>query len=46
MSLRMQVGYGGSAPVAAPGRGNAMVFTLVGILVAAIIVLAYLVLTK
>ena len=36
-----------SAPaVAAPGKSNALVFTLVGILVAAIVVLAYLVLTK
>jgi hypothetical protein len=36
-----------SAPtIAAPGKSNALVFTLVGILVAAIVVLAYLVLTK
>jgi anti-anti-sigma regulatory factor len=42
MSLRMQ----GAPPVAAPSKGNALVFTLVGILVAAIVVLAYLVLTK
>ena len=36
-----------SAPaLAAPGKSNALVFTLVGILVAAIVVLAYLVLTK
>jgi hypothetical protein len=36
-----------SAPaVDAPGKSNALVFTLVGILVAAIVVLAYLVLTK
>lgn len=35
-----------AAPVAAPGKSNALVFTLVGILVAAIAVLAYLVLTK
>jgi hypothetical protein len=36
-----------SAPaVAAPGKSNALVFALVGILVAAIVVLAYLVLTK
>lgn len=36
-----------SAPaVSAPGKSNALVFTLVGILVAAIVVLAYLVLTK
>ena len=35
-----------TAPVAAPGKSNALVFTLVGILVAAIAVLAYLVLTK
>jgi anti-anti-sigma regulatory factor len=32
--------------VAAPGKSNALVFTLVGVLVAAIVVLAYLVLTK
>jgi biopolymer transport protein ExbB/TolQ len=37
---------GNAAPVAAPGKSNALVFTLVGILVAAIAVLAYLVLTK
>ncbi len=43
MSLRMQ---NAAAPAAAPPKGNALVFTLVGILVAAIIVLAYLVLTK
>jgi len=36
----------GASPVAAPNRGNALVFTLVGVLVAAIAVLAYLVLTK
>jgi anti-anti-sigma regulatory factor len=42
MSLRMQ---STAAPVAAP-RGNGIVFTLVGVLVAAIVVLAYLVLTK
>jgi anti-anti-sigma regulatory factor len=36
-----------SAPaVNAPGKSNALVFTLVGVLVAAIVVLAYLVLTK
>jgi anti-anti-sigma regulatory factor len=36
-----------SAPaVVQPGKSNALVFTLVGILVAAIVVLAYLVLTK
>ncbi|MDB4958373.1 MAG: hypothetical protein JWO36_5942 [Myxococcales bacterium] len=49
-SLRMQqqaLGYAsGSSPVAAPSKSNALVFSLVGILVAAIIVLAYLVLTK
>jgi anti-anti-sigma regulatory factor len=43
MSMRMQAG---APAVSAPSRGNALVFTLVGILVAAIIVLAYLVLTK
>jgi hypothetical protein len=42
MSMRMQ----GGPAVAAPGKSNALVFTLVGILVAAIVVLAYLVLTK
>jgi len=43
ISMRMQA----SGPaVAAPGKSNALVFTLVGILVAAIVVLAYLVLTK
>ena len=43
MSMRMQA----SGPaVAAPGKSNALVFTLVGVLVAAIVVLAYLVLTK
>ena len=42
-SMRMQA----SAPaIGAPGKSNALVFTLVGILVAAIVVLAYLVLTK
>jgi len=43
MSLRMQ---GSSNTMAAPGKSNALVFTLVGVLVAAIAVLAYLVLTK
>src|SRR5207302_9647607 len=36
----------GAPSLAAPGRSNLLVFTLVGILVAAIVVLAYLVLTK
>ena len=46
MSLRMQqAGYGDRA-MAQPRTGNALVFTLVGVLVAAIVVLAYLVLTK
>ena len=35
-----------SAPVSAPSRSNALVFVLIAILVAAIGVLAYLVLTK
>jgi anti-anti-sigma regulatory factor len=43
MSMRMQAN---GPAVAAPGKSNALVFTLVGILVAAILVLAYLVLTK
>ncbi|HUR28396.1 MAG TPA: hypothetical protein VM509_09425, partial [Planctomycetota bacterium] len=43
MSLRMSPS---SNAMAAPGKSNALVFTLVGILVAAIAVLAYLVLTK
>lgn len=43
MSQRLE---GSAPPVAAPGKSNALVFTLVGILVAAIAVLAYLVLTK
>ena len=43
MSMRMPA----EGPVmTAPGKSNALVFTLVGILVAAIVVLAYLVLTK
>jgi len=43
MSMRMPA----NGPVmAAPGKSNALVFTLVGVLVAAIVVLAYLVLTK
>lgn len=42
MSMRMQ----GAPAVAAPGKSNALVFALVAILVVAIIVLAYLVLTK
>jgi anti-anti-sigma regulatory factor len=42
LSMRMQA----NPPMAASGRSNALVFTLVGILVAAIVVLAYLVLTK
>ncbi len=46
MSMRnMQGGYA-SGNVAAPGKSNALVLTLVGVLVAAIVVLAYLVLTK
>jgi hypothetical protein len=43
MSQRLE---GNAPPVAAPGKSNALVFTLVGILVAAIAVLGYLVLTK
>lgn len=39
-------GYQMSAPVAAPSRSNALVFVLIAILLAAIGVLAYLVLTK
>jgi hypothetical protein len=49
MSLRMQGAYGNGGPPVShlqPGRGNGLVFALVGILVGAIIVLAYLVLTK
>jgi hypothetical protein len=37
---------GTTPPVAAPSRSNALVFVLIAILVAAISVLAYLVLTK
>ncbi len=43
MSMRMHTG---APAVAAPGKSNAIVFVLVGVLVAAIVVLAYLVLTK
>ena len=43
ISMRMP---SGGPMVAAPGRSNALVFALVAILVAAIVVLAYLVLTK
>jgi len=43
LSMRMPAG---TPVVAAPGRSNALVFTLVGILVGAIVVLAYLVVTK
>jgi anti-anti-sigma regulatory factor len=43
MSMRMQAG---GPAVAAPGKSNAVVFVLVGVLVAAIVVLAYLVLKK
>jgi hypothetical protein len=32
--------------VAAPGKSNAVVFTLIGVLIAAIAVLAYVVLTR
>ena len=42
-------GYGGqgmSAPLSAPSRSNTLVFILIAILIAAIAVLAYLVLTK
>src|SRR5262245_59966718 len=47
MAANMSMRKLASAPaVAAPGKSNALVFTLVGILVAAIVVLAYLVLTK
>jgi anti-anti-sigma regulatory factor len=42
MSMRMQAG----PAVAAPGKSNAVIFVLVGVLVAAIVVLAYLVLAK
>ncbi len=41
--MRMQAG---GPAVAAPGKSNAVVFVLVGVLVAAIAVLAYLVLKK
>jgi anti-anti-sigma regulatory factor len=44
MSLRAQAAVG--SPVAAPSRSGALVFTLVGVLVAAIVVLAYFVFTK
>lgn len=45
--MSMRIPSSPSSPaVAAPGKSNALVFTLVGILVAAIVVLAYLVLTK
>jgi biopolymer transport protein ExbB/TolQ len=43
MSMRMTPS---SNAMAAPSKSNALVFTLVAILVAAIAVLAYLVLTK
>jgi anti-anti-sigma regulatory factor len=43
MSMRMQAN---GPAVAAPGKSNAVVFVLVGVLVAAIVVLAYLVLKK
>jgi len=39
-------GFANAAPVAAPSRSNALVFVLIAILLAAIGVLAYLVLTK
>jgi anti-anti-sigma regulatory factor len=46
MSMRMQQGYAsGASPMAQPSRGNGLVFTLVGVLIAAIVVLAYFVLT-
>jgi anti-anti-sigma regulatory factor len=45
MSMRMPI-TGRDGAMAAPGRSNALVVVLVGILVAAIVVLAYLVLTK
>ena len=41
ISMRMA-----GAPVAAPGKSNAIVFTLIGVLILAIAVLAYVVLTK
>jgi hypothetical protein len=44
LSMRMPMGAPGLA--APPARSNALVIVLVGILVAAIVVLAYLVLTK
>jgi anti-anti-sigma regulatory factor len=46
MSMRMQQAGGPAAAAATPGKGNAVIFVLVGILVAAIAVLAYLVLAK
>jgi hypothetical protein len=46
MSMRMQNPSTPPFTSSTPPKGNALVFTLVGILVAAIIVLAYLVLTK
>jgi hypothetical protein len=42
MSMRMASG----PTVAAPGKSNAVVFTLIGVLIAAIAVLAYVVLTR
>ena len=45
-SMRLPSYGPGIGAAAAPGRSNLVVFTLVGVLVAAIVVLAYLVLTK
>jgi hypothetical protein len=42
----MQQAGAGAAPMAAPGRSNGVVIALVCVLIAAIAVLAYLVLTK
>jgi anti-anti-sigma regulatory factor len=46
MSMRMPASGPAAGQASEPGKGNAVVFVLVGILVAAIVVLAYLVLKK
>jgi len=46
MSAAMSMRMAGAPPVTAPGKSNAIVFTLIAVLIAAIAVLAYVVLTK
>jgi hypothetical protein len=45
-AISMRMSNPSSSQLAAPGKSNALVFALIGVLIAAIAVLAYVVLTK